>query len=59
MAKPNFVANDAIEFWDQVNREDWRISEQSQLGIGSRAYTPGPFSKREELLHAFDQMVVE
>ena len=49
--------DDAIEFWDQTNREDWQISEQSQLGITSRAYTPGPYSKREELLHAFDKIV--
>ncbi len=57
IAKPNFEAADAIEFWDQTNREDWAISEQSQLGISSRAYTPGPYSKREELLHAFDRIV--
>ncbi len=57
MAKPGFVADDAIEFWDQTNREDWHISELSQLGIHSRAYTPGPYSKREELLHAFDKIV--
>jgi len=44
-------------FWDQTNREDWGISELSQLGISSRAYTPGPYSKREELLHAFDRLV--
>lgn len=50
--------DDAIEFWDQTNREDWRISELSQLGISSRAYTPGPYSKREELLQAFDQMIL-
>jgi Rieske 2Fe-2S family protein len=49
--------DDAVEFWDLTNREDWGISEQSQLGISSRAYTPGPYSKREELLHAFDQIV--
>lgn len=49
--------DDAAEFWDMTNREDWGISEQSQLGINSRAYTPGPYSKREELLHAFDKIV--
>jgi Rieske 2Fe-2S family protein len=49
--------DDAIEFWDLTNREDWHISELSQLGISSRAYTPGPYSKREELLHAFDRVV--
>ncbi len=49
--------DDAVEFWDLTNREDWGISEQSQQGISSRAYTPGPYSKREELLHAFDKIV--
>ena len=57
MAKPEFQAGDAIDFWDTTNREDWRISEQAQLGIGSRAYTPGPYSKREELLEAFDRLI--
>jgi hypothetical protein len=42
-----------------TNREDWHISGLSQKGIRSRAYTPGPYSRREELLHAFDRMVVE
>jgi Rieske 2Fe-2S family protein len=59
MSKPDFLAEDAVEFWDQTNREDWRISELAQLGIQSRAYTPGPYSRRESLLHAFDQMVLE
>jgi len=59
MAKPDFHACDAIDFWDLTNREDWRISELSQAGIQSRAYTPGPYSKREELLHAFDETVLD
>jgi len=59
MAKPDFEGNDAVEFWDQTNREDWGISELSQLGIGSRAYTPGPYSRREELLHSFDRACAE
>jgi Rieske 2Fe-2S family protein len=58
MAKPDFQANDAIDFWDLTNREDWRIVELSQAGIQSRAYTPGPYSTREELLHVFDEMVL-
>jgi Rieske 2Fe-2S family protein len=56
MAKPDFQANDAIDFWDLTNREDWGIVELSQAGIRSRAYTPGPYSRREELLHQLDQM---
>lgn len=57
MAKTGFEASDAIDFWDQANKEDWEISELSQLGISSRGYTPGPYSRREEMLHAFDQIV--
>jgi len=59
MAKPEFHADDAIEFWDRINREDWHIVEMSQAGIQSRAYRPGPYSHRETLLHAFDQLVLE
>ncbi len=59
ISKPDFIADDVIEFWDTTNREDWNIVELSQLGIQSRAYRPGPYSRREELLHAFDQVVRE
>jgi phenylpropionate dioxygenase-like ring-hydroxylating dioxygenase large terminal subunit len=58
MSKPDFQADDAVAFWDQVNREDWHVSELSQQGISSRAYVPGPYSKREELLQAFDREVL-
>jgi glycine betaine catabolism A len=58
ISKPDFEANDAIDFWDLTNKEDWKICELSQAGIQSRAYRPGPYSHREELLHAFDQMVL-
>ncbi len=57
LAKPDFQANDVIEFWDLTNREDWWISEQSQAGINSRIYQPGPYSEREELLWSFDEIV--
>jgi Rieske 2Fe-2S family protein len=59
MAKPDFQGNDAVDFWDLTNKEDWGISAQSQAGIKSRAYKPGPYSSREALLHAFDEMVLE
>lgn len=59
LAKPGFVSGDAVEFWDTTNKEDWRILELSQLGIQSRSYRPGPYSQREELLHAFDRHIVE
>jgi Rieske 2Fe-2S family protein len=57
LARPDFHANDAVEFWDLTNREDWWIAEQSQAGINSRVYQPGPYSEREELLWSFDEIV--
>jgi Rieske 2Fe-2S family protein len=54
-----FNASDAIEFWDMTNRQDWHVCELSQAGIASRAYTPGPYSNREDLLYAFDRMIVQ
>lgn len=56
-AKPTFDPGDVIDFWDETNRQDWHVSELSQLGIASRAYTPGPYSSREGLLWDFDQIV--
>ncbi len=41
IAKPDFHADDAIEFWDLTNREDWWIAEQSQAGINSRCTRRG------------------
>jgi Rieske 2Fe-2S family protein len=46
---------DAVEFWDVTNRQDWDIIEQSQLGIASRRYLPGPYSPRESLSAAWDR----
>jgi Rieske 2Fe-2S family protein len=57
LAKLDFHGDDAVELWDVTNREDWRVVELSQLGIQSGGYRPGPYSTREELLHAFDQIV--
>jgi glycine betaine catabolism A len=59
LAKPDFNASDAVDFWDLTNRQDWHVCELSQAGISSRAYTPGPYSNREDLLYAFDRMMVE
>jgi Rieske 2Fe-2S family protein len=57
LARPDFSPQDAVEFWDLTNRQDWQVCELSQAGISSRAYTPGPYSNREDLLHAFDRFI--
>jgi Rieske 2Fe-2S family protein len=56
---PAFDPADAIDFWDDTNREDWHVSELSQLGISSRGYRPGPYSPREGLLWDLDRIIVE
>jgi glycine betaine catabolism A len=46
---------DAVEFWDMTNRQDWHVCELSQQGISSRAYQPGPYSPRESIPAAWDR----
>ena len=49
-----YQPEDAINFWDMTNKQDWYISELSQLGIQSKKYSPAPYSGQESLLAAFD-----
>ena len=58
LSRPGFNASDVIDFWDLTNRQDWHVCELSQAGISSREYVPGPYSNREDLLYAFDRMIV-
>jgi Rieske 2Fe-2S family protein len=57
--QPGFDAEDAIHFWDMTNRQDWAICEQSQTGIQSCVYQPGPYSAREGLLAAWDRAYLQ
>jgi Rieske 2Fe-2S family protein len=52
-----FDPDDAVKFWDEVNHQDWHVSELSQLGVSSRAYVPGPYAPREGLSVQFDREV--
>ena len=51
----DFHPEDAVEFWDVTNKQDWHVCELSQQGIASRAYTPGPYSPRESIPAAWDR----
>ena len=53
--RSDFDPDDAIQFWDMVNRQDWHVCELSQQGISSRAYEPGPYSARESIPAAWDR----
>jgi Rieske 2Fe-2S family protein len=54
-ASPGYNIADAEEFWDRTNRQDWHICQQSQLGVSSRIYQPGPYSPRESIPAAWDR----
>ena len=59
LARPDFDLGDVTAFWDMTNRQDWHVCELAQAGISSRAYRPGPYSNREDLLYAFDRYVLQ
>jgi Rieske 2Fe-2S family protein len=52
---PGYNLDDATEFWDRTNRQDWHICELSQRGVSSRVYAPGPYSPRESVPAAWDR----
>jgi Rieske 2Fe-2S family protein len=53
--RSDFDPEDAVKFWDMVNKQDWHVCELSQQGISSRAYEPGPYSARESIPAAWDR----
>ena len=53
--RADFRPDDAVEFWDMTNKQDWRVCELSQQGVASRAYQPGPYSPRESIPAAWDR----
>lgn len=54
-AQTDFRPQEAVDFWDETNRQDWHVCELGQLGVSSQAYTPGWYTPRESLLAAFDR----
>jgi Rieske 2Fe-2S family protein len=46
---PAFDPSDASTFWDVVNRQDWRICEAVQDGMGSMAFASGYYAPMEDL----------
>ncbi|MBV8639442.1 MAG: aromatic ring-hydroxylating dioxygenase subunit alpha [Candidatus Eremiobacteraeota bacterium] len=48
MAAPSFDPTDAVDFWDVVNRQDWRICEAVQAGMHSRYFHHGFYAPMED-----------
>jgi Rieske 2Fe-2S family protein len=59
IATEGFDPRDAVDFWDETNRQDWEICEKTQLGVASRGYVPGPFQAGESCVHAFDNWYLD
>jgi Rieske 2Fe-2S family protein len=57
IAADGFDPSDAIEFWDQVNREDWHVCELAQKGVRIKGYVAGRYSAEEVDVHEFDVLV--
>jgi len=47
MANEAFDPSDAVDFWDLVNRQDWRICESVQRGMTSRVFQYGYYAPME------------
>lgn len=48
IARADFDPRDAVDFWDLVNRQDWRICESVQAGMTSRAFRFGYYGPMED-----------
>lgn len=48
IAKPGFDPRDVTEFWDLVNRQDWRVCEGVQSGMQSRGFRGAYFAPMED-----------
>ncbi len=53
--RPDFRPEEAVQFWDETNLQDWHVCELGQLGVSSQAYSPGWYTPLESLLAAFDR----
>ena len=49
IAQPDFNPNDAVEFWDITNRQDWVICESVQRGMASRIFRQGFYAPMESM----------
>jgi Rieske 2Fe-2S family protein len=46
--RSGFDPDDAVSFWDVVNRQDWKICEEVQAGMSSRYFTRGYYAPMED-----------
>ncbi len=59
MARTDFDPSDAVDMWDEINRQDWAVCERTQLGVRSQAWAGGRFSDQEPLVYDLDKRYAE
>ncbi|HEY7588855.1 MAG TPA: aromatic ring-hydroxylating dioxygenase subunit alpha [Thermoplasmata archaeon] len=59
MARDDFDPSDAVDMWDEINRQDWAICERTQRGVMSRAWKSGRFSEQEPMVYDLDKYYAE
>jgi Rieske 2Fe-2S family protein len=47
--EPHFDPDDAADFWDIVNRQDWNICERVQRGMHTRPFEHGYYAPMEDM----------
>lgn len=48
IAREDFAPEDAVDFWDITNRQDWAICERVQLGMAARVHQHGFYAPMED-----------
>lgn len=59
VSQEGFDPQDAVEFWDLTNKQDWELCEIAQKGVRSRGYRPGRYQSGERSVHAFDNWYLD
>ena len=57
MAAPGFDPRDAVDMWDEINRQDWAVCEGAQRGTRSSHWKGGRYAEHEQLVCDFDRFV--
>jgi Rieske 2Fe-2S family protein len=57
MARADFDPSDAVDLWDEINKQDWNVCERAQKGSRSRIWHGGRYSEQESLVCDFDLFV--
>lgn len=59
ISQPGFDPMDAVELFDRVNRQDWRVMELAQRSMGSRAWrNGGVLAASERAIEGFTRFVL-